>query len=90
MIGGWIRAEGGYEDRRNCLKYLKKGGTEKRGRETKVLKRRQAGPKGECLKKGSWNPPTNYVLLYELFIRNFYLKYNTKYTIHYLNAIKYK
>ena len=31
---------------------LKEGGTEKRGEETKILKRGQAGSRGGCLKKG--------------------------------------
>ena len=40
----------------------KGGGTEKRGRERKILKRSgQAGSRGGCLKKwGGWNPLTNY------------------------------
>ena len=46
----------------NCLKYLKRGGTEKRGGETKILKRGQAGPRGGCLKKGGLNLLTNYDL----------------------------
>ena len=53
MVGGWIKAEGGWEGRGDCLKYLKGGGMEKRGRETKILKRGgQAGPRGGCLKRG--------------------------------------
>ena len=39
---------------------LKGGGTEKRGVETEILKRGQAGSRGGCLKKGGWNPLTNY------------------------------
>ena len=39
---------------------LKGGGTEKRGGETEILKRGQAGSRGGCLKKGGWNPLTNY------------------------------
>ena len=39
---------------------LKEGGTEKRGEETKILKRGQAGSRGSCLKKGAWNPLKNY------------------------------
>ena len=35
----------------NCLKYLKGGGTGKRGGETKNLKRGQAGSEGGYLKK---------------------------------------
>ena len=31
---------------------LKEGGTEKRGEETKILKRGQVGSRGGCLKKG--------------------------------------
>ena len=46
MLVGWIRAVGG------CM----------RGGETKILKRGgQAGSRGGCLKKGGWNPLTNYV-----------------------------
>ena len=44
----------------NCIKYLKRGGTEKRARDTKILKRGKAGSRGGCLKKGGWNPLTNY------------------------------
>ena len=47
----------------NCLKYLKRGGTERRGEETKILKRGgQARSMGGCLKKGvcGWNLLTNY------------------------------
>ena len=40
---------------------LNGGGTEKRGRETKILKRGRAGLRSGCLKKGdSWSPLTNY------------------------------
>ena len=39
---------------------LKGGGKEKKGEETKVLKRGQTGSKGGCLKKRGWNPLTNY------------------------------
>ena len=45
----------------NCLNTLKGGGTEKRGRETKILKRReaQAGSRVGYLKKrgGGWLGP---------------------------------
>ena len=48
----------------NCLKYLKRGGTERRGGKTKILKKGggQAGSRGGCLRKGGglWNPLTNY------------------------------
>ena len=40
---------------------LKGCGTEKKGRETKILKRGQ-GPRDGCLKKGGWKPLTNYDL----------------------------
>ena len=46
----------------NCLKYLKRGGTEKRGGETKILKRGELGSKGGCLKKGGLEPS------YELWV----------------------
>ena len=38
----------------NCLKYLKRGGTERRGGKTKILKKGggQAGSRGGCLRKG--------------------------------------
>ena len=41
---------------------LERHGIEKRGGETKVLKRGQAGSKGWCLKKGGggWNPLAKY------------------------------
>ena len=43
--------------------YLKRGGTEKRGGDTKFLKRMgQAGSRGGCLKKRDWKPLTNYGL----------------------------
>ena len=35
----------------DCLKYLKRGGTEQRGRYTQILEGGQAGSRGECLKK---------------------------------------
>ena len=45
----------------DCLKYFKKGGTEKRGGETKILKRGKAGSRvGGCLKRGGLSPVTNY------------------------------
>ena len=45
----------------NCLKYLKEGGTKKRGGEIKILKRGQAGSRGGCLeKRGDWNPLMNH------------------------------
>ena len=51
----------------NCLKYLKRGGTEKRGGDTNILKRwggGQAGSRGGFLKKGGLEPP------YELWLTN--------------------
>ena len=43
-----------HEGEGNCLKYLKRGGREKRGGETKTVKREgQAGSRGGCLKKGA-------------------------------------
>ena len=47
------------EDGGNCLKYLKRGGTEKRGGDTKILKRGgdKLGQRVGALKKGErWNP----------------------------------
>ena len=56
--------------RGNCLKYLKRGGTEKRGGDTKFLKRRaQAGLRGGCLKKRDWKPLTNYGLQMSYFLK---------------------
>ena len=58
----------------NCLKYIKRGGTEKRGGDTKFLKRRgQAGSRGECLtnKKRDWKPLTNYGLQMSYFLKFF-------------------
>ena len=51
--------------RGDCLKYLKRGGTEQRGRYTQILEGGQAGSRGECLKKqggggGGGHPLTNY------------------------------
>ena len=41
------------ESRGNCLKYLKMGGTEQRGGDTKILKKEgQAGSRSGCLKTG--------------------------------------
>ena len=37
------------EGRGNCLRYLKRGGTEKRGRDTKLLRRGASGAKGRVL-----------------------------------------
>ena len=45
----------------DCLKYLKMGWNEKEGRGNKDFKkRRQAGSRDGCLKKGGWNPLRNY------------------------------
>ena len=38
LVGGWIKVEGGDEGGRYCPKYLKRGGTEKRGMGHKNLK----------------------------------------------------
>ena len=44
-----------------CLKYLKRGWNRKEGRGNKDFKKgEQAGSRGGCLKKGRWNPLTNY------------------------------
>ena len=57
MVGGCIKAEGNCEYGATVKKTLKAGGTEKRGREAKILKKGgggggQAGTRGGCLKKG--------------------------------------
>ena len=58
---GQIRTVGVYVGvRRTVLNRLKRGGTEKRGGEIKILKRGSSWVKGQCLKKGSWNPIMNY------------------------------
>ena len=41
----------------NCLKYLKRGGTKKRGGETKILRSAEAESRGGCLKKRGQEPP---------------------------------
>ena len=44
-----------------CPKYLKRGWNRKEGRGNKDFKKgEQAGLMGGCLKKGGWNPLTNY------------------------------
>ena len=44
---------------------LKGGGTEKRGGETKISKRRgKLGQGMGTLKRGGWNPLTNYMAVY--------------------------
>ena len=46
---------------RNCLNTLKMGRIEQREGNKKILKRGGgAGSRGGCLKKGAWNPLTNY------------------------------
>ena len=63
MVGGWIRAEGGCEGE-DYLNTFKGGGTEKRGRETKILRGGGGGKLDQgvvgALKRGGWNPFTNY------------------------------
>ena len=52
----------------NCLKYLKgRRGTEKRGGDTKILKRGPSWVKGwlPCKKRGDWTEPP-----YELWLTN--------------------
>ena len=45
----------------DCVKYLKAGWNRKEGRGNKNLKKGgQGGSSGGCLKKGGWNPLTNY------------------------------
>ena len=45
----------------NCLKYLERGWNRKEGRGNKDFKNRgPAGSRGGCLKKGGWNPLSNY------------------------------
>ena len=84
----WIRAwEGlpkwGWE---NCLKYFKRVWNPKEGRGNKIftnLEGRQTGLTNGCLKKeGSWNPLTNYGLIYPaispwapLYFQEIYLEY---------------
>ena len=57
------------EGGRNCLKYLKRGGTENRRGESKILKRGgQAELRDGCLKKGGLEPP------YELCVASFFTR----------------
>ena len=53
-----------HEGGENCVKYLKMGWNRKEGRGNKDFKKGggQTGSRGQCLKKGGWNPLTNYVL----------------------------
>ena len=44
----------------NCLKYLKRGGTKKRGGETKILRRGKVSEGVGAIKTGGWNPLMNY------------------------------
>ena len=44
----------------NCLKYPKKGGTEKKGRRNKDIEKGGIGSRCGCLKRGGWNPLKNY------------------------------
>ena len=46
----------------DCLKYLQKGGTEKWGAETKILKRGQAESRKGCLRKGRAGTPLQAML----------------------------
>ena len=49
------------EVRGHCLKYLKREWNGKEGKGHKGFKKGgQAGSRGGCLKKGGWNPLTNY------------------------------
>ena len=60
---GWLvrsRQEGCMRVAGTVWNNLKGGATEKRGGETRIFKRGEAGSRGGCLKKGGWNPLTNY------------------------------
>ena len=46
---------------RSCVKYLKRGGTEKKEGETKISKRGKVGQGVSALKRG-WNPLMKYGL----------------------------
>ena len=57
--GDCLREDGG-----TVLNALKRGGIEKRGGETKNYKKgQQARSRSGCLKKGGWNPLTNYEIM---------------------------
>ena len=58
---GWIRVGvGGVRVGVSCVKYLKRGWNRKEGGSKDFKKRGQARSRCRCLKKGSWNPLTNY------------------------------
>ena len=68
---GRIRAGGIWEGGGgNCLKYLKRDGTEKRGGDTKIFEDGgQVGSRGGCLKKmGAGTLLTNYGLQMSYFL----------------------
>ena len=67
-VGGCARVE------RTVYNTLKGGGTKKRGGETKILKRGQAGPRGGCLERRDGNPLQNMCL-----ITNEHILFRTKY-----------
>ena len=50
----------------NCLKYLKRGGTEKRGGDTKILKR-EGQAVGSLKKEGELEPPNDLWLTNVIF-----------------------
>ena len=66
LVGGWIKVEGGDEGGRYCPKYLKRGGTEKRGMGHKNLKTGGGASwtKGWMPLKGGLEP------LYELCLKH--------------------
>ena len=48
-----------------CVEYLKSEWDRKEGRRNKNLKGGKLGARGGSLKKGDWNPLTNYVKLHK-------------------------
>ena len=86
-------AEGGFvKDGGNCLKYLKRVGTEKGEEKTKVLKRRrQSGSRGGTLKKrgGGLEPSYELKLIYHSwYIKKFVPNFILKYTLHFWVELK--
>ena len=70
---GQIRAGGICVGGGNCLKYLKRGGTEKRGEYTKILKREDKLDQGVgALKKWGLEPPYELCLTNVIFSGTFW------------------
>ena len=59
------------------------GGIEQREGNKKILKRggRQAGSRGGCIKKGGWNPLTNYGYAVWFYARVWYNRFSETYIV---------